>query len=118
MAITSEATIRTSAASLPSGYTPPVLTPLTTPLDNGQFIRDVAGTEANADPAVGVANILLALETYFDGTFGPALKLDVAQTITANITVLKVDRINTEDSTSIFGTGTEVFRCNCSYQYE
>jgi len=116
MAITSTGTIATSAASLPTGYTPPTLPDLGATVESTLYSTDVAISEADAVPATGVANIIAAVKTHFDGTYAAAtLKLDVLLTINANLTLRKVIRTNT--GTSIFTAGTEVYRCTVYCEY-
>lgn len=115
MAITSSISILSSAAELPEGYTPAALTPISG--ETAEFVRDVAVTEAHASvPATGLTAVLAAVKTYFDGTYAAGtLKLDTDLTITANLLVTKIERVNTAES--IFLTGTEVFRCTVKVRY-
>lgn len=118
MAITSAANFSTNV-TLPSGYTNPTLTPIATPADNGSFEVDLATAGiANADPVVGAGALITALESYFDATYAVnTLKLDALATITANLTVQRITRLNDGDDTSIFQTGTEQYRMLVKYEY-
>ena len=116
MAITATATIGASAASLPTGYTPPTL-PTITVQATESYTVDLAVTLADAASApTGIANILAALVTDFTTTQAPRLGLDATATIAANVTAVTVTRVNTNDS--IFITGVEKFRCVCSVQWD
>lgn len=116
MALTSDITIKSGAAKFPDGYTPPTLTPITN-AEAAEFETDIAITEADAgDATTGLNNVMAAIKTFFDGTYAAGtLKLDLALTITANLLVTKITRTNT--ASSIFLTGTEVFRCTVNVDY-
>ena len=114
MAISSTATIQTSAATLPAGYAPPVLPDLTVDAD-GLFTVDLPIALADPTPSTGVDNILAALETDFETVQSVELGLDATATINVNVTIVTLTRTN---DSSIFSTGTEVYRCACKYEYE
>jgi hypothetical protein len=103
---------------LPTGYTNPTLPTISTPADSGIYTVDLAATAANVDPEIGAANVISALETDFEGTYAiNTLKLDATLTITAALTITSIKRMNDGDDSSQFEAGTEVYRCNVSYQY-
>ena len=105
--------------TLPTGYTNPTLPTISTPADSGTYLVDLAASAANADPAVGAANVLAALETEFETVQAiTTLKLDATLTITGALTITAIKRVNDGDATSTFKSGTEVYRCNVSYLYE
>ena len=104
--------------TLPTGYTNPTLTPIVSPVIGIPYQVDTLGTAANADPVVGAANVLAALQTQFETTYAIAtLNMDATLTVTANLTVTSIERINDGDDTSIFQTGTEQYRCVISYEF-
>lgn len=126
MAITATATLPLTAkiggattppgSGLPSGYVPPTL-PSIVKEAGGTYTTDVSISESDAaNPVTSITNILAALESHFETTYGIDIGLDPTRTIDANLTVSSILRTNTADS--IFLTGVEVFRCSVFYQYE
>ena len=116
MAITTNSTIRESAAELPIGYTPPVLPTITEQAEENYTVDLSIALADPATPATGIANILTALETDFTTTQVPRLSLDAAGTFIANLEIVTVTRVNTQDS--IFVAGTEVYRCVVSSKWD
>jgi len=119
MAVTASATITTGAASLPDAYVPPILTPIVA-TEEGKYTVDLAIALADpSTPSTGIANVLGAAETDFETVQAVNRKLDVAQTITANLTLRKVQRLNTlgVDDGNIFVAGTEVYRCTIDFEW-
>lgn len=120
MAITATATILETACELPTGYTVPTLPSITKDAD-GIYTVDLSITNADAASATtGLGNVISASETDFETTQATALGLNSALTINANLTILKVERVNKQGTANggIFITGTEVFRTTVRYEYE
>lgn len=117
MAITATASYGRNV-TLPTGYTNP--TPVSvTAADRGTYTVDLAATAANADPVVGAGNVISAAETDFESTYAiNTLKLDATATITAALTIQSVTRLNDGDDSSVFESGTEVYRLVITYEYE
>jgi hypothetical protein len=116
MAITATAAYGPNV-TLPTGYTNPTLTPISSPVQ-GTYQVDTLATAANADPTIGAANVLAALETQFEGTYAiSTLNMDATLTVTANLTVTSINRINDGDDTSKFKSGTEQYRCVIAYDF-
>lgn len=120
MAVTAVVTILTSAASLPAGFVPPTL-PAITAVAGDSYTVDLP--IALADPSNetdGLNAVIAAAEGDFETVQAVARKLDVAQTIDANLTIRSLVRLN-EDGTSdgkIFIDGTEVYRLNIKFDYQ
>ena len=120
MAITAAATYREGATSFPTGYVLPVLTPITK-VEDGTYLVDLSISNADAaDPLVGLANVLAAAETDFETVTGVAKKIGETSAVAANLTVFAVQRLNTLGvlDGNIFVTGTEVYRCTVSFEYQ
>jgi hypothetical protein len=120
MAIVATASILTSAAELPSGYTPPTLPTLTVDED-GDYEVDLSISNADpADPNIGLNNVLGAAKTDFEGFQATKRGLDATKTINVNLLIRSVVRTNTQspEDGGIFITGTEVYRCKIYFAYE
>lgn len=116
MAVTATATVKSSATTIPEGYSIPSL-PVIVAVEDGVYTTDISISNADASNAVtGITNVVGAVETDFEVTQAVTLKLDVAQTISANLTITSLTRVNEESS--IFITGTEVYRCVVSFEYQ
>lgn len=103
---------------LPAGYTNPSPSSIT-PVDGGSYTVDipVAGVE-DADPIVGAGQLITALQTDFNTVQAVALKLDALATVDVRMTVQRVIRLSDGDDSSVFQTGTLVFRCSINYEYQ
>jgi hypothetical protein len=79
---------------------------------------DTLGTAANVVAATGATNVLAAIKAQFEGTYAIAtLNMDATLTVTANLTIISIDRLNDGDDTSQFLAGTEQYRCVISYEF-
>jgi hypothetical protein len=116
MAITATVNFGPNVA-LPTGYTNPTLTPISSPVQ-GTYQVDTLATAANAVAATGAANVLAAIKTQFEGTYAiSTLNMDATLTVTANLTINSIVRMNDGDDTSKFLAGTEQYRCVISYDF-
>lgn len=100
----------------PAGFTNPTLPTISAPIDGGYSV-DIAQTR-NASATTGATDMLVAIQTDFNTTQAATLHLDAAQAVTAALTVQTVEAINTGDDTSVYLTGTSIYRCLISYKYE
>lgn len=117
MAIDAQGKYNANQVDLPAGYTNP--TPSTiTEVGGGSYTVDIAaaGVE-NADPALGAAALITAAESDFETTQATALKLDATATVDVRLTIQRVTRLSDGDDTSVFQSGTLVYRCAISYIY-
>lgn len=120
MAITANVTILESAANLPSGYIIPSL-PVIAPDADGEYSTDISVTKADPVSATqGLDNVLAEIKTLFETTEAINRALNPADTVNANLTVRSIQRLNTQgtENGGIFITGTEVFRCYVTFEYE
>ncbi len=120
MAVTATATILTSAASLPIGFVPPTLTPVTA-VEEGEYTVDLPISLADpATPTTGLNAVIGAAEADFETVQAITQKLDVSQTITVNLTIRSCVRLNTAGTSdgNIFIDGTEVYRTFITFEYE
>lgn len=116
MAVSATATINSNAGEIPNGFVPPIL-PAITPVEEGTYVVDLSIANADPiDPLIGIQNVLDSAATDFETVQAITFKLDVAQVINANLTITNIQRTNT--NSSIYVTGTEVFRCSIYYEYE
>ena len=115
MAITSNITVLDSADQ-PEGYSPADLAEIAD-AETSEFTTDIAVSNADAaNAATGLDNVLAAVKAYFDNTYAVnVLKLNTTATISANIFVRTIKRVNTAES--IYLTGTEVFRVTALVKY-
>lgn len=117
MAITATANYAASV-DIPDTYTNPTLPTLANKVLAGEtFITDLAGTLADPTPATTAANIVSAVETFFETDYAiNTLKQDATATITAALSIKTVQRVN--DAATLFESGTEVYRVTVSYNFE
>lgn len=115
MAITSNITVL-DTVDQPEGYTPATLTEIAD-AESTEFTTDIAISNAHlSDPVIGLDNLLAAAKTFFNDNFAVnVLKVDTMKTISANIYVRLIKRVNTADS--IYLSGTEVFRVSAVVKY-
>lgn len=120
MAITAVATVLDSTASLPVGYVKPTL-PVITKVAQDSYTVDLPISLADpATPTTGLNAVIGAAEADFESVQGVARKLDVAQTVDANLTIRSIVRLNTAGTSDgdIFIDGTEVYRCFITFEYQ
>jgi len=115
MAITSTAAFGNNPKQ-PTGFVNPTLPTIALPI-NGGYSVDIAQTR-NASATTGATDMLTAIQADFNTTQAATLHLDATQTVTAALTVQTVEAINTGDDTSVYLTGTSIYRCLISYKYE
>lgn len=119
MAVTATVTILTTAASLPSGFTPPPLPPLAEEAE-GSYSVDLPISLADAGSATtGLNAVIAAAKTDFQNVQAVRMKMDAALSIAVNVTIRTIIRLNTSGTSdgNIFITGTEVFRLDCTFKY-
>lgn len=103
MAITATGTIARPTDKLPSGFTVPVVAPLTNPskepFTNIAFTR---ATYAHATAATGLTQLIAGVKAWVEATFLPGLGVLAASTITARFVIT-----NVKDGYSSYTEGDE-----------
>lgn len=116
MAITATAKLGENADFPTTAFVNPTLPPIATPRKGGYTV-DIAQAR-NATENTATDALLAAVEADFVSVQGPFLKIEAALTTTAALIVQTTEALNTGDDTSIYLTGSDVWRCRITFEYE
>lgn len=116
MAITATANFGENADLPTTAFTNPTLPTISAPRDGGYTV-DITQAR-NATENTAATALLTAIESDFETTQATFLKIDAALTTTAALVVQTTEALNTGDDTSIYLTGTDVWRCRVTFEYE
>lgn len=116
MAIMATAKLGENADFPTTAFVNPTLPPISDPRKGGYTV-DIAQAR-NATENAATTALLTAIEADFEGAQATHLKIDATLSTIAALIVQTTNALNDGDDTSIYLTGSDVWRCRVTFEYE